>query len=351
VRLAVWPADDGGCGYYRMAWPARALIDQGVDIDLRMPGDGSGLDGVFDEVDGVERLVGLHSQPDFDVLVLQRPLDVVRADVVGVLQQAGVRVVVEIDDCFETIHPRNTSWRSTHPRTSPHRNRDHLARACRQADLVVCTTAMLAHRYGRHGRVAVVPNYVPARYLDIDAGEHRSVGWTGSLATHPTDLQVTRGAVARAVRDAGVPFRVVGTGAGVRTALGLDHEPQTTGWVSLDEYPERMAETGVGIVPLDDIAFNHAKSALKMMEYAALGVPAVASPTADNVRMHAAGIGLMAAKPKHWYSHLRKLLASAEARADLAGRGREVMAGFTIENNAHRWLDAWASVLDKEAAA
>jgi hypothetical protein len=361
MRVAVWPADEGGCGSYRLIWPAQALAAQGADIDLRLPGEGSGVHALFVEQDGIDRLVDLQEPPDADVVVVQRPLAAWRADAVEALQRHGVRVVVEIDDCFETIHPRNVSWRSTHPRHSPGMNREHLARACRAADLVTVTTTALAHRYGRHGRVAVVPNCVPARYLDIDAKPGAgalAVGWTGSIDTHPTDLQVTRGAVERALDGqidgrwpARIPFCVVGTGKGVRQALGLSQDVLRSGWVSLDAYPEQMAEVGVGIVPLDDIAFNAAKSALKLMEFSALGVACVASPTPDNLRMHAEGCGLIAAKPKHWTAQLRRLIADEGHRAEVAGRSREAMRRWTIEGNADRWWDAWASCLDREAAA
>lgn len=353
MRVAVWPADEGGCGFYRLTWAARALIDQGADIDLRLPGDGSGLDGLFVTQDGIERLVALQTAPEVDVVVLQRPLAAWRADLVPLLQQAGVRVVVELDDDFEAIHPRNVSWRNTHPKHSPGLNREHLMRACRQADLVTVTTPALARRYGRHGRCVVIPNHVPARYLDITAGPHDGlvVGWTGSLATHPTDLQVTRGAVGRMIAETGARCAVVGTGVGVRDALDLHADPAATGWVSLDEYPVAMAQADVGVVPLADIAFNHGKSWLKMLEYAALGVPVIASPTSDNVRLHALGVGLLAEKPKHWAAHLRRLLADADLRAEMSFAGRAVARTLTIEGNADRWWDAWSSCLTKERAA
>lgn len=357
MKVAVWPADDGGCGHYRLRWPALALIAEGADIDLRRPEEGSGLQGIFVQRDGLDRLVALSGAPEVDVVVLQRPLSAWRADAVEVLQKAGVRVVVEIDDDFGALHPSNSSFLSCHPRRSPGMNWEHLARACRQADLVTVTTPALARRYGAHGRVAVLPNMVPARYLDIARPAHPGliVGWTGSIETHPTDLQVTRGALERTLASTlegqVATVRVVGTGKGVRQALRLSSEPEATGWLALQEYPYAMAEADVGLVPLDDIAFNAAKSALKMMEYAALGAPVIASPTPDNVRMWGEGIGLLASKPRDWATHLRRLLSNPEHRAEVAGRGREAMARFTIEGNADRWWDAWASCLDRKAAA
>lgn len=357
MRVAVWPADDGGCGHYRLRWPALALIEQGADIDLRMPEQGSGLQGIFVECDGLHRLVAIEGVPDVDVVVLQRPLAAWRADAVEVLQKAGVRVVVEIDDDFGALHPSNSSFLSCHPRRSKGMNWEHLARACRQADLVTVTTPALAKRYGAHGRVAVLPNMVPASYLAIERPSEPGlvIGWTGSIETHPTDLQVTRGALERTLASTlegqVAQVRVVGTGKGVREALRLSREIEATGWLSLEDYPHAMAEADVGIVPLDDIAFNAAKSALKMMEYGALGVPVIVSPTPDNVRVWGEGVGLIASKPRDWATHLRRLLGSSEHRAEVAGRGREAMARFTIEGNADRWWDAWASCLDRKAAA
>lgn len=354
MKVAVWPADEGGCGYYRLIWAARALAGQGAEVDLRLPGDGSGLHGVFAKGDdGIERLVGLQEPPEADVVVLQRPLAAWRADLVGLLQEHGVRVVVEIDDDFSTIHPRNVSFRSVHPRHNPGVNREHLARACRQADLVTVTTPVLASRYGGHGRVAIIPNFVPAWYLDVvpEPWAGRRIGWTGSLQTHPTDLQVTRGAVARAAEATEAVVTVVGTGAGVADALGLTEAPEATGWLPIDEYPRAMARADVGIVPLDDITFNHAKSRLKALEYAALGVPVVMSPTADNVALHGLGVGLVARKPKHWAAHLRRLLTDPAERAELAAAGRAAARALTIEGNADRWWDAWASTVTTRRAA
>lgn len=104
-------------------------------------------------------------------------------------------------------------------------------------------------------------------------------------------------------------------------------------------------------VPLDDIAFNRAKSALKLMEFSALGVPCVASPTPDNVRMHAEGCGLLAEKPKHWTAQIRRLLTDDTYRAEIGACSREAMRRWTIEGNADRWWNAWQSTLDRQAVA
>jgi len=263
--------------------------------------------------------------------------------------------VVEIDDDFETVSPRNVAWPAVQPHLSPGRNREHLRRACELADWVVVSTPALRERYGRHGRCTVVPNFVPERYLSIEREPRDDgslfVGWTGSVATHPDDLQVTGGGVARAVRKVpGAQVAVVGTGKDVRRNLGLNEDPLACGWREIEDYPDAVAQFDVGIVPLELSRFNEAKSWLKMMEMAALGVPCIGSPTAENLRMNAEGIGALASSPRDWERLVLAALRHGAVRHDIAVGGREVMRRFTIEGNAERFWDAWTAPLNTRAA-
>ncbi len=351
VKIAVYPADLGGCGMYRITWPAEALKAQGADIDIVLPTESPDRQvnaWWWTNDEGESTLVDVKA-PDADVIVIQRPLSDTLAKAIPMLQAKGVRVVVEIDDDFEAISPRNISWRDVHPGRNPRRNWVHLRNACAIADLVVVSTPALAKRYGGHGRVAVVPNFIPARYLAHWPDPHEGVivGWSGSLDTHPDDLQVTGGGVARAVRSTGATFAVVGTGKGVQKALGLGAPPLACGWRPIAQYPEAVAQLDVGIVPLELSRFNEAKSWLKGLEMAALGVPFVASPTAPYRELAEFGVGALAERPKHWEYHVRALVQCADLRAERAGAGREVARRLTIEGNCGRFYEAWSSVVNR----
>lgn len=368
MRVTVHPAGDDGCGLYRMIEPARVLADQGADVECTRT-----LAWRFSRTaDG--RPHKLVDEVDADVVVFQRPLARRKLDMIRALQAAGVAVVVELDDDFGAIHRRNGAWADAHPEwmtlaeaaergiaaserltrgnhqwvreagTVSWSSNTWLRKACATADLVTVTTPALAERYAPHGRVAVLPNLVPERYLSITAAPHDGVvvGWGGSVNTHPDDLETTEGAVAAAVVDTDARFHVVGTGVGVRTALGLADEPTATGWVELADWPHALAALDVGIVPLADSRFDEAKSALKMLEMAAVGVPSVVSPTPDNVRMYKHGLGLLAFTPAEWEQQVSRLIRNETERLALAEHGREVMARFTYERHAERWLDAWA---------
>ena len=201
----------------------------------------------------------------------------------------------------------------------------------------------------------VLPNYVPAWYCDLAPDPPQEpgirVGWTGSLLTHPDDLDATSGAV-QPVLDrhlaANPWFHVVGTGKGVRTALGLTDEPSSTGWLPLEEYPGAMAEIDVGIVPLAGHRFNEAKSWLKGLEFAALGVPFVATPTTEYRELHDTyRLGYLASDRDEWEALLDHLVANPAARMHAGEQGRAtVREHLTVEKNAYRWMEAWALALE-----
>lgn len=338
MRVLVYPADASRCGR-RILWPAEALIAQGADIvigDRHRPDDPIWNQGA-------------------DIVVLQRPMlkryvaphlddnGVPEPAVIELLQADGMRVVVDIDDDFMALNRKNGVWDRTHPSVSPDCNWQHLSAACRMADLVTVTTPALARRYGAHGRVAIIPNHIPASYLDIERPQNDVpvVGWSGAVATHPDDLQVTRGAVSRALQQTGARFLMVGPADGVQANLGLLEPPVATGFVDLDDYPFEMARIDVGIVPLEDSAFNAAKSWLKLMEFAALGVVPIGSPTLPNVEFAERYRLPLASKPKDWERWVRRLVTDTELRVEMSEAGREAMREETIEANAYRWMEVW----------
>ena len=350
MKVIAYPADQGGCGFYRLIHACRTLIAQGADVDYVVHDDPEDrqLHALWHEQPDGSIVVRDVVAPDADVVVLQRPLQANVAGSIPILQAKGVRVVVEIDDDFEHISRRNVSWSSVQPHLNPARNHTHLMRACEQADLVTVSTPALAAVYGRHGRVQVIPNCVPESYLMIRQDPHDDlyVGWSGSTQTHPEDLQVTGGGVARAIEQhPRAKMAVVGTGVGVKSRLGLAEIPLASGWRTLPDYPDAVAQFDVGIVPLERSLFNEAKSWLKGLEYAAVGVPFVASPTQQYRDLVDQGAGFLADSPRQWQKLVAHLLRDDDFRAEAAARGRAVAERWTIEANVERWTEAWSKAL------
>ena len=347
MKIKVFPVDDGACGNYRIIWPAQALIADGHDIELHPTYEGrSGL-GVMVNPDGT---VGGIRHPDCDVLVLQRPTHRLYAQSIPFYRRAGVRVVVEIDDDLSHIPASNTAFLASHPRKNVEDNVHWLHEACRAADTVVCTTPTLAATFGGP-KAVVVANYVPSRYSTFRQPPGHTdpvrVGWAGNLEVHREDLTVTRLGVANALRGTQAAFLLIGVDEHadeVRRELNLDRSVplEATGWFELEDYPKGLAMLDIGLVPLMPNVFNEAKSWLKGLEYAAVGVPFVASDTEPYRALAALGIGDVAPRPKDWTRALRRLITDPSYRQDRADTSFAGAQELTVEKNAWRFHQAWA---------
>lgn len=151
------------------------------------------------------------------------------------------------------------------------------------------------------------------------------------------------------MRASGARFHVVGTGLGVQDALDLDEPPTATGWLPIEAYPEAILQFDVGIVPLAEHPFNEAKSWLKGLEFAALGVPFVASSTGPYRELMREGVGTVALDPADWYGALSLLATDPVLREETALQGQERAARWTIEANTHRWLEAWEQAVENRS--
>jgi Glycosyl transferases group 1 len=351
VIVRVFPADTHGCAYYRLEEPGRAVGLEGHEVysyrgDVALPprSHPQVLCSVEHE-DGGHRLNELVQ----DVVVLNRPAKRSWLQFIPALQHRGCAVVVDIDDDIHAMHPKDEARAEFSPEVNPEMNWDHLMTACKKADLVTCPTQALADRYAPHGRYAILPNCVPEAMLTMPrASDGHTVGWGGDIKKHRDDLERTGGGVAAAIAEVpGWHFGLLGDLPwAVAQALKLERPPTRTGWMSIPDWQLALGTLDVGIVPLADSEFNQGKSYLKGIEYAARGVPFVASPSPAYQALAALGIGTLAETPAEWQRELRSLMAHDARRIEIAMGARDVVAAnHTYEGQAWRWTEAWTEAI------
>jgi glycosyltransferase involved in cell wall biosynthesis len=350
ARVTLFPAggDNDGVSQYRLRIPGGCLIDQGADVVIDNDGPKCFWSQRWEPTEqrpfapDYVRLLGLLSTAlETDVVVFQRPSQKMIAQVIPFYQRQGIRTVVDVDDRFDRIQMKNVAH--DYYRKSGVNNYRWITEACKRADLVTTSTPALYDAYG-FGHGVLLPNLVPEHYLKIASRrEPTTMGWTGTLRTHPEDLQATGGAVSWALeRHPDWRFSVIGDGQGVKEALKLPTAPSTTGgWIPFVQYAYKMARFALGIVPLQLNEFNESKSCLKAMEFASLGIPVVMSPIPDNKRLHAMGIGRLAKDPARWLKELDGLMSDEARRNEMSEQGRAIMESLTYEQHAERWLNAW----------
>lgn len=91
------------------------------------------------------------------------------------------------------------------------------------------------------------------------------------------------------------------------------------------QLPELIANVDISLAPLEpDNPFTEAKSSIKYFEAALVGVPTIASPHADFVRVMLDGVtGFLASGAAEWQAALARLIESRELRCQIGERARQ----------------------------
>jgi len=206
-------------------------------------------------------------------------------------------------------------------------------RMLRAADHVWVSTGALAETIGRDARV--IPNGLDERIWvaqpRLDAVSHDPVRiLCMGTATHDDDFALIAPALERLCDEFGGRVAI--------DMLGFSGAKALPSWVNrLDMWPNaRSSYPGfvnwiiqqdrwqIGLAPLLDTPFNRCKSAIKTLDYGALGLAVVASDTAVYRGSLAEGIGGMLARndPDAWYAAISRLLRDQHLRQRLRAGAR-----------------------------
>jgi glycosyltransferase involved in cell wall biosynthesis len=216
--------------------------------------------------------------------------------------------------------------------------------AAQTADRVIAGNAVLAEWAASHNRdVVIVPSCVsPAAYRpkdDYELPEHPRLVWIGSV-----DNEAYLEAIAPALREVngrtGARLTLISS-----TAPHLGELEQIIDRLAWSEELQhaRLSEFDVGIAPVPDEPYERGKCGYKLLQYAAAGLPFVASPVGVNAQM-LAHFGMPAPLDRDdWSDALVDLLMrSASERGELGRRARMLVER---DYSYDAWLSAW-----KEAA-
>lgn len=386
LRIAVYPADEGGCGHYRMWWPAKAVKDNFSDkVELLLGNDAPQIKvrwnqewkHEYENVPPWVQAIDAWTEEQVDIAVFQRPSGHEMPNALRALRERGITIIVDLDDNFDRIDPRNFAWFASEPYWHTQEridqyvkkygkvtiskasfNEEHfyvpeyegrysrrfIHKSLNSATMLTTSTQHIADHYKNSVKTTrVIENHVPEHYLNIKReieNEKINVGWTGTLATHPYDFVPVGSAIKQARQKTDFWWRIIGDGIGITEKTGLMPD-DFSDWVPLSEYPMYYKQLDVVVCPLDDQQFNYSKSWLKPLEAAALGVVPIMSPLPEYVKIHDKGVGVIAKRPRDWEKHIVRLVNDNDYRNELAEQGKEFASTMTYEGNAHKWLNTW----------
>jgi len=171
--------------------------------------------------------------------------------------------------------------------------------------------------------------------VESTAGAELTVGWTGSNTTLQYLVELLP--VLEHVFDQ-VPFklRVVG---GSEMRLDTKIPTELVRWSSEREVDD-LLPMDVGINPMPVVPWTRGKSALKVMQYMALGIPSVCVRYDFSEALIRSGEnGLLAADDEEWELALLRLLTDHSLRERLGRAGREtIRSSFTNTVHADRFM-------------
>lgn len=199
--------------------------------------------------------------------------------------------------------------------------RNKFGHLLRGAALTIVANDALYHWASGEGarNILLLPTVVDlARYHPTPPpGGIFTIGWIG---TPLTCAYLTRLEAVLRKLAAEAPLRLLVIGAPGFTLQGV--EVESHGW-SEESEAALIARCHAGIMPLPASEWAHGKSGYKLIQYMAMGLPAVASPVGANCRIILHGTtGLLADSDEEWLAQLRLLRSQPALRLQLGTAAR-----------------------------
>ena len=247
------------------------------------------------------------------------------------LKRAAKRMVYDVDDAVMYRDALSLGRQESRSR------RARFAATVKAADLVVVGNRYLEAEARRHtDRVSVLPTvldlsqYEPRHWLARPASPV-VMGWigdTGSVSYLESQRDLFE-ALGKAVP--GLVFRVLSSRFPQYRHLKVDPVRWSPGIEA-----ETLRSFDLGVMPLPDDPWSKGKCALKLLQYMACGVPAVASPVGMNADVLRNGQnGFAPAGMEDWIKTVRTLAADPALRARLGAAGRgTVEEGYALASAA-----------------
>jgi glycosyltransferase involved in cell wall biosynthesis len=223
--------------------------------------------------------------------------------------------------------------------------RDSITHCLQVADLVTVSTEPLADRMRQiNPNVVVLQNRIDEHVLKLKRPrrDRLTIGWAGG-GSHFNDIkECARGLHQILRRNPDVEGHFIG--ADFRRLI--DQPIRFTPWCesTIDYY--RLIDFDIGLAPLLSTRFAETKSHIKALEYAALGIPVVASDCAPYRDFVIDGVtGWLVRREHEWASRLRDLINDESMRTEMGVKARELAAEWTIQRGWIEWETAYRSVL------
>lgn len=366
--------DDGATNNYRIMQPLFKLMEHGM-ANVSTAREGIELNQDHAMAKALES----------DIIVFHRPQSENWFKFIKVCNKYGKTVVADYDDDPFNTSPLNPfyQWIGTeevffkHPDGSTEvlwskdpatehggryinieeniRRRDLFRASFKNADLVSCTTEILAEKLRTiNPNVVVLPNLIDFnQYPKIElVKKNIRIGWQGGVS-HYEDLFMIYPAIKEIlIKYPQVTFVYAGDMKlyGRLRDLPIDRV-EAHNWVNYEVYPYKLAcmNLDIGLCPVVENEFNRNKSAIKYFEYSMVGAASIASDWPPYSPCITSGKDGLLVKHDQWFNAMEELILNKEKRQELAKNAYEnIYENYNADKKAYLWQEAYEGVLKKD---
>lgn len=332
-----------GCTYYRCYLPM-AICEQRARLGMPAWDSARGY-GVLES-----DKMGLFG---FDIIVLKLIMDRWAPEQIRMAQSLGQRIIVDIDDYHDGLTPANKAYHATDPEVNKRANRDFYNQVIAAADALTVSTPFLHEHYSKQrDNVWLVRNGVNMHQFEKRKHSNARkpvLGWAGAVSYRNGDLEQLAEWLPDFLEEHDLLFHHAGHEDGAPSfadVVGVNpNRVSTSPIVPIYKYAEGLT-FDIGLVPLNDIPFNEAKSNIKGLEYAAAGIPFVASDLPEYRLLHEDGVGRLATTPEEWRLHIENLLDYKTRKREAAINRDTVSRNWSIEARAGDWKEVFTTLID-----
>ena len=332
----------GGSGWVRIGQYSKHLTVPHVVGTLVYAND-LGIFGVTD-AEGNHHL-------DCSVIYMQRWMLKGIPENIKIAKRNGQSIVNDLDDWYWGLHSRHMAKANIDPKLNAEENTTIYRDVLAASDLVVTSTPFLTEQAKNKLGASNVTMF--ENCVDFSAYKQRKheegntiIGWHGSTGHRSGDLDTLADVYPHLNEDR---FSFHHTGHTSRCPNFWDEVKVEQTRVTL--YPMvsptqigKMLHFDIGVAPLSDTPFNHAKSWIKPLEYAAAGIPFVMSKSPEYLRFKEKyGVGRIAKRYIDWVRHFESL-SDPEIRSEEAQQNLKALEALDVKAGALRLQEILESV-------
>jgi glycosyltransferase involved in cell wall biosynthesis len=227
--------------------------------------------------------------------------------------------------------------------------RPYAAKLSVKCDLIICGNDYLANYFSRWNKnIVIIPTAVDTnKFVPSVSPLEPIIGWMGTNSNFKYLYQIEKALKTVLMLYPKARLRIISDQIPQFTLLN-SAQVEYLRWTPENEVAS-IQEMGIGLMPLEDSAWEKGKCSYKMLLYMACGIPVVVSPVGMNEQILALGnVGKGASTIPEWEKALCELLADMTAAKAMGRSGRQIACQyFSLEVLAPKLADVFRKVAGK----